>query len=219
MKKGILTAALLAGGVYALMRARRRRYSPDELRNLFWDEENRRWRTDEEVRDILERNPERVPEPLSSEEARVLSYLTEIEANAHRNLIEPSLICAVISRESAGDWSARGPVGEYGLMQVRATTAQMLGYRGDPDDLFNPSVNVRYGAEYLRWQMDRYDDRVDWAVAAYNRGTAKMKRGRFTNQEYVDSVVKYRWPRYAYLVNRIHGIYGPRPQLGGMCIC
>lgn len=215
MARKLLWAAAAVAGLYLITR-RPKRYHADELHNLFWDAEKGRWRTDEEVRSILREHPEYVPEPLTSEEARVLAYLAEIEAAADRFDIDPSLIAAIISRESSGEPDARGAVGEYGLMQLRASTAALMGYTGNPDQLLNPSLNIRYGTAYLRRQFDRYSqerDTVQFAVAAYNAGTAHYERGRFANQAYVDSVVQYRWPRYARLINRIHGIYGPPAPL------
>jgi len=211
MARKLLWAGAAAAGLYLITR-RPKRYHADELHNLFWDPEKRRWRTDDEVASILREHPEYVPEPLTSEEARVLAYLPEIDAAADRFSIDPALIAAIISRESSGESDARGAVGEYGLMQIRASTAALMGYTGQADQLLNPSVNIRYGTAYLRRQFDRYSDKPDtaqWAVAAYNAGTAYYERGRFANQAYVESVVQYRWPRYARLINRIHGIYGP----------
>jgi len=211
MSRKLLWAGAALAGLYLITR-RPKRYHADELHNLFWDAEKRRWRTDDEVASILREHPEYVPEPLTSEESLVLAYLAEIEAAADRFSIDPALIAAIISRESSGEPEARGAVGEYGLMQIRASTAALMGYTGNPDKLLNPSLNIRYGTAYLRRQFDRYSDEPDtarWAVAAYNAGTAQYKRGRFSNQAYVESVVEYRWPRYARLMNRIHGIYGP----------
>lgn len=209
MKKWI--AILVAGALVLYLRKRPRQYIPNELTNLFWDDEAGRWRTNEEVAAFLREHPERVPVTLTSSEARVLSYLDLIQTSATRFDLDPALIAAIISKESLGDYSARGAVGEYGLMQVRATTAQWLGFTGDPDLLYNPAENVRYGSQYLRYQLDRYVDTPDplrWAVSAYNAGTAQMQRnGRFRNEEYVEGVVRYRLPRYTLLINRSMGIY------------
>lgn len=202
----------LAAGAAVLLayRLRPKRYIPDELYNLFWDDVNKRWRTDEEVRDILEKHPERVPVTLLESEARILGYLTEIEAAGKSFDLDPALIAAVISKESGGDWDAVGDQDtrypSYGLMQIRLTTAEMLGYTGDATDLLNPSVNVRYGSEYLRWQMDRYDGNVETAIAAYNTGTAYLKGDRFKNQGYVDDVLR-RWERFKVLIARAKGDY------------
>ena len=208
MKKWLVFSG--AVGLFFLIRSRPRQYSPDELRNLFWDSEAGRWRSADEVSQILREHPERVPTTILSSEARVLSYLSLIESNAQRHKIDPALVAAIISKESSGDYAARGPVGEYGLMQLRDTTAQMLGFTGDPDSLFNPATNIRYGTQYLAWQLERYAgaaDPVSFAVAAYNAGTATIKRGKFTNQGYVDSVIKVNHPRFTLLIDRAHGIY------------
>ena len=204
-------AAIIAGGVGVwLLSTRRRQFNPDELHNLFWDSVARRWRTEAEVAAIIAQNPRMAPEPITSGEASVLSYMTEIEASAERYSLDPALIAAIISKESSGDYAARGPVAEYGLMQIRFTTAQMLGFRGDADLLLNPSVNVNLGSQYLDWQRRRYLDKPDpvtWAVAGYNAGTAQVQGGEFTNQGYVDDVIKYRMPRFRLLIDRAHGIY------------
>lgn len=209
MKKWIAIAG--AGAVALLyLRSRPRQYIANEVRNLFWDDEAGRWRSDEEVSAYLREHPERVPLTLITSEARVLSYLDLIQTNAKTYNLDPALIAAIMAKESSGDYSARGTVGEYGLMQVRATTAQWLGFTGDPDLLYNPAENVRYGSAYLAYQMKRYAetaDPVSWAVSAYNAGTAQTKNGRFSNQDYVDHVVNYKLPRFRLLINRAMGIY------------
>lgn len=155
-----------------------------------------------------------IPDPINRKEKRVLSYVLSIHRAARAFRIEPALIAAIIDRESGGNPSARGQVGEYGLMQVRDTTAQMIyqqgHYRGDYGNLLDPETNVNFGAAYLRWQLDRYADmsnKVYWAVAAYNAGTAVYSGGRFSNQGYVDDVVE-RLSRYAYLFNQVYRQYG-----------
>jgi hypothetical protein len=203
-------ALIGAGALILYVRSRLKFYIPNEVTNLFWDDEAERWRTNEEVADLLREHPERVPLTLTSGEARILSYLDLIQANAERFNLDPALIAAIISRESGGDYAARGAVGEYGLMQLRPSTAQWLGFSGDPDLLYNPAENIRYGSQYLRYQLDRYAETADplsFAVSAYNAGTAAVKKGSFTNQEYVDSVVKYRLPRFRLLISRARGIY------------
>lgn len=208
MNKWLLVSGAL--GVFVLIRSRSRQYSPDELRNLFWDAEAGRWRSAEEVKTLLREHPERVPVTILSSEARVLSYLNVIESNVKRLNIDPALIAAIMWTESRGDYAARGEVGEYGLMQVRETTAQMLGFSGDPDQLYNPATNIRYGTAYLDWQLKRYastSDPVSFAVSAYNAGTAEAKKGKFRNQSYVESVIKYGLPRFRLLIDRAHGIY------------
>lgn len=206
MKKWLVLAGV--GALLLYLRSRPRQYIPDEVRNVLWDSEAGRWRTEKEVADYLREHPERVPLTLLTSEARVLSFLDVINFYAEKYNLDAPLIAAIMSKESGGDYSARGQIGEYGLMQVRLTTAQWLGFTGDPDLLYNPTENIRYGVEYLAYQMERYAgtaDPVSYAIAAYNAGTAQ-KNGKFSNQDYVDSVLK-RLVRYTLLINRAMGIY------------
>ena len=157
---------------------------------------------------------QKIPDPINSKEKRVLSYLLPIHRAARLFRVEPALIASIIDKESGGNPSARGQVGEYGLMQVRDTTAELMYregyYGGDYANLLDPETNINFGAAYLRWQMDRYADKpnkVYWAVAAYNAGTAVYSAGRFSNQGYVDDVVES-LSRYAYLFNQVYREYG-----------
>jgi len=45
------------------------------------------------------------------------------------------------------------------------------------NDLYNPEINVRYGAWYLRHLLDKYGDEQD-ALAAYNAGQDNVDRWR-----------------------------------------
>lgn len=68
----------------------------------------------------------------------------------------PSAIAdAVAFVESGYDPSATGAVGEIGMMQVRPTTATMLGHRGGLAELFLPETNIRLGVTYLAqaWRL------------------------------------------------------------------
>jgi hypothetical protein len=63
--------------------------------------------------------------------------------------VPPDLAQAVMMAESEGDPTRAGPTGETGLMGLRLATAMMLGFRGDPGDLFDPAVNATYGVAHL----------------------------------------------------------------------
>lgn len=60
-----------------------------------------------------------------------------------------------------------GGAGEIGLMQVKPTTAEMVGF--NPKDLSDPDKNMEIGLTYLKQGMDKYKDPV-LAVAGYNAG-------------------------------------------------
>lgn len=77
---------------------------------------------------------------------------------------------AVARIESGYDPTVVGSVGEIGLMQVRPTTAAMLGFRGTAAELAAPEVNVRYGVRYLAEAWRRADGDLCRALMKYRAG-------------------------------------------------
>ncbi|MGB5737469.1 MAG: lytic transglycosylase domain-containing protein [Thiohalocapsa sp.] len=91
-------------------------------------------------------------------------------ARAHR--LAPELLDAVILVESAYDPGAVSPKGAMGLMQLMPDTAE----RFEVSDAFDPTDNMRGGARYLRWLMDRFDGELELVLAAYNAGEGAVER-------------------------------------------
>jgi soluble lytic murein transglycosylase-like protein len=87
------------------------------------------------------------------------------EASA-RDGVSPALINAVVMAESAGDPSAISTAGAQGLMQLMPGTSAACGI----DNPFDPGENVDCGTRYLHGLMQRYNNNVELAVAAYNAG-------------------------------------------------
>ena len=83
------------------------------------------------------------------------AHVRLVRSEAEQRGLPPELADAVASVESAYNPSAVGTVGEVGLMQVRPSTAAMLGYSGTATDLHEPTTNVRYGVRYLAdaWRL------------------------------------------------------------------
>jgi soluble lytic murein transglycosylase len=133
-----------------------------------------------------------------------LSYDHIVVGHAANYDLDPALLAAVIYRESRFDAGARSSSGAIGLMQLLPDTAKGIalhtgGSRFRVADLFDPEINVRYGAFYLRRLLTKYgDERL--ALAAYNAGQANVDEWRaqgkgivFTEtREYVDAVLKTR---------------------------
>lgn len=82
-------------------------------------------------------------------------YLETIARLSEEHGVPSSLVDAVVRIESAYDPGAYGGVGEIGLMQVRPTTAAMLGFRGSLTELADPETNLKYGVTYLAkaWRL------------------------------------------------------------------
>ncbi len=109
---------------------------------------------------------------LAELKARIRKYSPLIESVARRYELDPDLIHAVILAESAYRPHARSPKGAIGLMQLMPQTARRLGV----NDPWDPEQNIRGGAAYLRWLLDRYDGDLELAVAAYNAGENAVDR-------------------------------------------
>lgn len=94
--------------------------------------------------------------------------------------VDKALLYALIRRESAFNPKAVSWAGAYGLMQVMpATAAQLEGderLRRMPDMLFEPSINLRVGQDYLAWLMSQPPIQGDLlrAVAAYDGGSVPV---------------------------------------------
>jgi len=92
---------------------------------------------------------------------------------AHYDL-DPALLAAVIYQESHFRADARSSSGAIGLMQLMPATAQGIadhtgGTHYKPSDLYDPEINIRYGAWYLDHLMKKYHSEK-LALAAYNAG-------------------------------------------------
>jgi soluble lytic murein transglycosylase-like protein len=104
--------------------------------------------------------------------SRSASYEAIIREHAGAHGLSPDLVRAVIQVESGFNPRAVSPKGAMGLMQLMPATATEYGV-GDP---FDPADNVRAGVAYLRRLLDRYDGRVELALAAYNAGPGAVDR-------------------------------------------
>jgi len=84
--------------------------------------------------------------------------------------VPPELAEAVAEIESGYSPSAVGGVGEIGLMQIRPSTAEMLGHSGGALGLFDPGTNARFAVRYLAqaWRLAGGD--VCRALMKYRAG-------------------------------------------------
>jgi soluble lytic murein transglycosylase len=111
-----------------------------------------------------------------------LRYEAIVRGHAHNYDLDPSLLAAVIYQESKFNAGARSRSGAIGLMQLLPDTAKGIavhtgGSRFRVSDLYDPEINVRYGAWYLRHLLDKYGDERT-ALAAYNAGQQNVDRWR-----------------------------------------
>jgi peptidoglycan lytic transglycosylase len=111
-----------------------------------------------------------------------LHYKQIVRGHAHNYDLDPALLAAVIYQESKFKADAESKSGAIGLMQLLPDTAKGIaihtgGSAFRVDDLYDPELNVRYGAWYLRHLLRKYDDERT-ALAAYNAGQDNVDRWR-----------------------------------------
>jgi len=73
-------------------------------------------------------------------------------------------------------------------------TARELGFDGPYlTQLCEPELNIKYTVKYYGRLLRRYRGEVEWAISAYNLGSArKTSAGRFVNQVYVNKVLHHK---------------------------
>jgi len=143
-----------------------------------------------------------------------LGYQGSVEGVAREFNIDPYLIYAVITGESGFDERAVSIAGAIGLMQIMPKTGEEIA-RGlfyqpfERDNLFEPTLNIRFGAWYLRTLMDRFKGDIVLALAAYNAGPhvvegwLKDKNG-WERDEFVEDIPYNETRQY---IERVMGNY------------
>jgi soluble lytic murein transglycosylase len=120
--------------------------------------------------DRVQRTLQEVTLPLQHEDI--------IRQQAAEKDVPPDLIAAVIYAESRfRDQTSHA--GARGLMQITPETAGVIeslsgGQTFRFEDLADPDLNIRYGAFYLHYLLDKFDGNVVAALAAYNAGETNV---------------------------------------------
>ncbi|MCK4538456.1 MAG: lytic transglycosylase domain-containing protein [Candidatus Krumholzibacteria bacterium] len=119
-----------------------------------------------------------------------IAYSGMIAEYSKKYNIPPELVLSVIREESSFDDDVVSPAGAVGLMQVMPSTGRWIGEKlkvrnFDKSYLSEPWFNISAGTWYLRFLLDRSDESIVGALAAYNAGNRKMASWR---KEYDPSV-------------------------------
>ena len=113
--------------------------------------------------------------------ATIQNYIDErIAYHAGEQGLDEVLVQAVVQAESSRDWKATSPVGAKGLMQITDIALQdVKRLEGiDDGDLYDIDYNLHVGTLYLAYLLDRFDNDVALAVAAYHMGPTAIGRGQ-----------------------------------------
>jgi soluble lytic murein transglycosylase len=115
-----------------------------------------------------------------------LRYSEYVRVHAKSHHLDPALLAAVIYQESRWRAGAKSSSGAIGLMQLTPETARGIAIRTHgsafhTQDLYNPEINIRYGAWYLDNLFKKYgNERL--VLAAYNAGQGNVDKWRANGQ-------------------------------------
>ncbi|HXG91152.1 MAG TPA: transglycosylase SLT domain-containing protein [Blastocatellia bacterium] len=127
-----------------------------------------------------------------------LNNWNTIKEEAKRYGIDPYIVAGLIRQESVFNPTAISRVGARGLMQVMPATAQVISKRQGGGaitaaDLYNPAVNIKLGMNYLAQMLGQFNNRIEYAAAAYNAGPGRARawiaaRGNFDIEDWIESI-------------------------------
>jgi hypothetical protein len=107
------------------------------------------------------------------------------------------MVFALIREESFFNPMIVSPARANGLMQLLYGTARLVarkqGIRINRYDLYNPRVNIRLGVDYLKELLDKYDNKIHLALAAYNAGYYRVDEwlaqfGNVPEDEFIEMI-------------------------------
>lgn len=98
------------------------------------------------------------------------NFTPAIKRAASTYHLDPALLHAVITAESAYKVNAVSNKGAMGLMQLMPETARHYGVT----DSFDPDQNILAGAQHLSRLLKRFNNDLHLALAAYNSGEANV---------------------------------------------
>jgi soluble lytic murein transglycosylase-like protein len=113
-----------------------------------------------------------------------------IDRVAAEQQVDPKIVRAVITVESAFKQRARSRKGAMGLMQLMPDTARRYGVNNP----YDPASNIEAGIKHLKALLERFSS-LPLALAAYNAGEAAVERFRgippyAETRNYVSAILK-----------------------------
>lgn len=106
-----------------------------------------------------------------------MNYSELAASYAQRYGLDPEIFVRQMVQESGLNPDAVSPKGAVGIAQIMPQTARDPGFGIAPiDDPRDPEEALRFGAEYMRAMLDRYDGDYGLALAAYNAGPGAVDK-------------------------------------------
>ena len=117
-------------------------------------------------------NQSGINRPLSRSKLSVLEIEPWVKWASENHKIPPALIKAVIRVESNFNPAATSPKGAQGLMQLMPGTAEQL----QVSNAYDIQENISAGTRYLGMLLQKFNNNLPLALAAYNAGPQRVAR-------------------------------------------
>ncbi|HZQ91006.1 MAG TPA: transglycosylase SLT domain-containing protein [Terriglobales bacterium] len=107
-------------------------------------------------------------------------WWTDFKRYSTDNQLDPFLVASLVRQESEFNPAAISHANAFGLMQILPSVGKKLAKEVklrnfSTDLLLMPQINLQLGTRYFRGLLDKYDGKVEYALAAYNAGTDRVE--------------------------------------------
>jgi len=146
-----------------------------------------------------------------------LPYEKDLVRSAKQQSLDPYMVAALIRQESEFNPQALSAKHAYGLTQVEPATGRELARRAGVRrftnrSLFQPAINLKLGAYYLRALLDQWGGKWEETLASYNAGKSRVNEWITWNQyqeaaEFVESIPFTETREYVEAVLRNAAVY------------
>ena len=144
-------------------------------------------------------------------------YWSELTRYANANGLDPYLVASLIRQESEFNPQAVSHANAWGLMQLLPPVGKKMAKetrmrRFSQEQLTDPTINIQLGTRYFKQIVDSFDGKVQYALAAYNAGTDRVKawqdQGPYRDiNEFVESIPFTETREYVQAIMRNATVY------------
>ncbi len=151
-----------------------------------------------------------------------MPFKKDVEEASLEFAVEPEFVYSIMRQESAFDPHARSHADAFGLLQLIPKAAKYAQERmqkratkvkfNEPEDLYQPEVNIPLGAAFIADTMKRYNGQLILTAAAYNASEEAIKgwlKTRYRNDptEFIEDIPYEETRTYVKLVLRNYLFY------------
>jgi soluble lytic murein transglycosylase-like protein len=108
-----------------------------------------------------------VAQEIEMKKPKTITELVTYKANEYK--INTKFAHSIIQVESTYNPKATNGTSK-GLGQIKCATAKGIGFAGNCNDLFDPSINLHYSFKYLKMALAKSKENYCHAATLYNRG-------------------------------------------------